>query len=120
MKKPENWGDDTTLHILRCRRIIMKPTPNPDIPEYADLNRMFANLRKMTNPENLDPFLDSNLVGSVDTVCCRIDALIALGLNHFMVSCATPGTPVELPRRMMSRFAEEVCPRYSRAMAQVA
>jgi alkanesulfonate monooxygenase SsuD/methylene tetrahydromethanopterin reductase-like flavin-dependent oxidoreductase (luciferase family) len=94
--------------------------PWTDIPEYADFNRMFANLRKMTNPENLDPFLDSNMVGSADTICRRIDALIALGFNYFMVSCATPGTPVELRRRMMTRFAEEVCPRYSRAMARVA
>jgi len=94
--------------------------PWTDIPEYADFNRMFANLRKLTSPENLDPFLDSNLVGSVDTICRRIDSLIALGFNYFMVSSATPGTPVELRRRMMTRFAEEICPRYSRAMAQVA
>jgi alkanesulfonate monooxygenase SsuD/methylene tetrahydromethanopterin reductase-like flavin-dependent oxidoreductase (luciferase family) len=94
--------------------------PWTDIPEYADFNRMFANLRLLTSPENLDPFLDSNLVGSVDTICRRIDALIALGFNYFMVSSATPGTPVELRRRMMSRFAKEICPRYSTAMAKVA
>jgi hypothetical protein len=35
-----------------------------------------------------------------------------------MVSSATPGTPIELRQRMMTRFAEEVCPRYSRAMRQ--
>ncbi len=94
--------------------------PWTNIPEYADFNRMFANLRKMTNPANLDPFLDSNLVGSVETICRRIDSLIALGFNYFMVSSATPGTPVELRRRMMTRFAREICPRYSRAMAKVA
>jgi hypothetical protein len=33
-----------------------------------------------------------------------------------MVSSATPGTPIELRQRMMTRFAEEVCPRYSRTM----
>ena len=69
---------------------------------------------------SLDPFLDSNLVGSPDTIRHRIDALIALGFNYFMVSSATPGTPVELRRRMMTRFAKEICPRYSRAMAKVA
>jgi alkanesulfonate monooxygenase SsuD/methylene tetrahydromethanopterin reductase-like flavin-dependent oxidoreductase (luciferase family) len=93
--------------------------PWTDIPEYADFNRMFANLRQMTNPENLGPFLDSNLVGSPETICRRIDALIGLGFNYFMVSSATPGTPVDLRRRMMTRFAREICPRYSRAMAQV-
>ena len=60
----------------------------------------------MANPDNLDPFLNSNLVGSAGTICRRIDSLIALGFNYFMVSCATPGTPVELRRRMMTRFAE--------------
>jgi alkanesulfonate monooxygenase SsuD/methylene tetrahydromethanopterin reductase-like flavin-dependent oxidoreductase (luciferase family) len=94
--------------------------PWTDIPEYADFSRMFANLRKLTDPANLDPFLDSNLVGSPETICRRIDALIALGFNYFMVSSATPGTPVELRRRMMTRFAKEICPRYSRVMAKVA
>ena len=42
----------------------------------------------------------------------------ALGFNYFMVSSATPGTPLDLRQRMMTRFAEEVCPRYSRAMRQ--
>jgi hypothetical protein len=60
------------------------------------------------------------LVGSVDTICRRIDSLIALGFNYFMVSSATPGTPVDVRRRMMTRFAEQVCPRYSRAMAKIA
>jgi hypothetical protein len=35
-----------------------------------------------------------------------------------MVSSATPGTPIGLRQRMMTRFAQEVCPRYSRAMRQ--
>jgi alkanesulfonate monooxygenase SsuD/methylene tetrahydromethanopterin reductase-like flavin-dependent oxidoreductase (luciferase family) len=91
-------------------------SPWTGIPEYADFNRMFANLRKMTNPDELGPFLDSNLVGSVETICKRIDALIGLGFNYFMVSSATPGTPVGIRQKMMTRFAEEVCPRYSSAM----
>jgi len=41
-----------------------------------------------------------------------------VGFNYVMVSSATPGTPIELRQRMMTRFAEEVCPRYSRAMRQ--
>jgi alkanesulfonate monooxygenase SsuD/methylene tetrahydromethanopterin reductase-like flavin-dependent oxidoreductase (luciferase family) len=90
--------------------------PWTGIPEYADFSRMFANLRKMTDPAELGPFLDSNLVGSPETICKRIDALVALGFNYFMVSCATPGTPLAVRQGMMTRFAEEVCPRYSRAM----
>ena len=67
-------------------------------------------------PDELGPFMDSNLVGSPATICKRIDALIALGFDYFMVSCATPGTPIELRQQQMTRFAEEVCPRYSPAM----
>jgi hypothetical protein len=70
----------------------------------------------MTDPAELGPFLDSNLVGSAPTICRRIDALIALGFNYFMVSCATPGTPLAVRAQMMTRFAQEVCPRYSSAM----
>lgn len=90
--------------------------PWAEIPEYQDFSRMFANLRKMTDPDALGPFLDSNLVGSPATICRRIDALVALGFNYFMVSCATPGTPLELRQSQMTRFAEEICPRYSSAM----
>ena len=88
------------------------------IPEYADFSRMFANLRKMTDPAELGPFLDSNLVGSPATICKRIDALVALGFNYFMVSSATPGTPLAIRQKMMTRFAEEICPRYSTAMSK--
>jgi alkanesulfonate monooxygenase SsuD/methylene tetrahydromethanopterin reductase-like flavin-dependent oxidoreductase (luciferase family) len=90
--------------------------PWTGIPEYADFSRMFANLRKLTDPAELGPFLDSNLVGSPQTICKRIDALVALGFNYFMVSTATPGTPFVVRQKMMTRFAEEVCPRYSSAM----
>jgi alkanesulfonate monooxygenase SsuD/methylene tetrahydromethanopterin reductase-like flavin-dependent oxidoreductase (luciferase family) len=90
--------------------------PWAGIPEYTDFSRMFANLRKLANPAELGPFLDSNLVGSVETICKRIDALARLGFNYFMVSCATPGTPFAVRQQMMTRFAHEVCQRYSSAM----
>ena len=77
---------------------------------------MFANLRKLTDPAELGPFMDSNLVGSPETICRRIDQLAGLGFNYFMVSCATPGTPLALRQQMMTRFAREVCPRYSKSM----
>src|SRR5437016_3132715 len=89
-----------------------------DIPEYRDFSRMFANLRKMADPNELGPFLDSNLVGTVETICRRIDALAGLGFNYFMVSCATPGTPFAVRQQMMTRFAHDVCPRYSSAMSR--
>ena len=105
---------------LQCTHYEFDANPWADIPEYQDFSRMFANLRKLTDPNELGPFMDSNLVGSPATICRRIDQLAALGFNYFMVSSATPGTPIELRQRMMTRFAEEVCPRYSRAMRQTA
>ena len=101
---------------LQCAHYESDANPWADIPEYQDFSRMFANLRKLTDPGELGPFMDANLVGSPETICRRIDALAALGFNYFMVSCATPGTPIELRQRMMTRFAGEVCPRYSTAM----
>ncbi len=90
--------------------------PWAEIPEYADFSRMFANLRKLTDPAELGPFLDANLVGNPATICRRIDALAGLGFNYFMVSCATPGTPFAVRQQMMTRFAKEICPRYSSTM----
>ena len=101
---------------LQCAHYESDANPWADIPEYQDFSRMFANLRKLTDPAELGPFMDSNLVGSPATICRRIDQLAALGFNYFMVSCATPGTPIELRQRMMTRFAEEVCPSYSQSM----
>ena len=90
--------------------------PWSDIPEYADFSRMFANLRKLADPNELGPFLDANLVGSAETISRRIESLARLGFNYFMVSSATPGTPFAVRQQMMTRFAEEICPRFSGAM----
>ena len=101
---------------LQCTHYESDDNPWADIPEYQDFSRMFANLRKLTDPAELGPFMDSNLVGSPETICRRIDQLAGLGFNYFMVSCATPGTPLALRQQMMTRFAREVCPRYSKSM----
>jgi alkanesulfonate monooxygenase SsuD/methylene tetrahydromethanopterin reductase-like flavin-dependent oxidoreductase (luciferase family) len=79
--------------------------PWAGIPEYTDFSRMFTTLRTLANPAELGPFLDSNLVGSVETICKRIDALTRLGFNYFMVSCATPGTPFAVRQQMMTKPA---------------
>jgi alkanesulfonate monooxygenase SsuD/methylene tetrahydromethanopterin reductase-like flavin-dependent oxidoreductase (luciferase family) len=92
--------------------------PWGDIPEYQEFTRMFGNLRKLTDPAALGPFMAANLVGSPATICKRVEQLAALGFDYFMVSSATPGTPIELRQKMMTRFAEEICPRYSTAMRQ--
>jgi alkanesulfonate monooxygenase SsuD/methylene tetrahydromethanopterin reductase-like flavin-dependent oxidoreductase (luciferase family) len=105
---------------LQADHYMADADPWADIPEYADFSRMFGNLRKLTDPDALGPFMDSNLVGSPATIRRRIDGLAALGFNYFMVSAATPGTPLALRQRMMTRFADEVCPTYSPGMRRAA
>jgi alkanesulfonate monooxygenase SsuD/methylene tetrahydromethanopterin reductase-like flavin-dependent oxidoreductase (luciferase family) len=83
------------------------------IPDYQDFTKMFANLKKLTQPSELGPYMDANLVGSVETVSRRLAALASLGFNYFMVSSATPGIPRDLRRETMARFAHEVAPRFS-------
>ena len=90
--------------------------PWVDIPEYTDFSRMFANLRKLANPAELGPFLDSNLVGSVETICKRIDRLPGSASTTSWSRARRPGTPFAVRQQMMTRFAHEVCPRYSSAM----
>ena len=41
-----------------------------------------------------------------------------LGYDAAWLSRATPGTPLAVRQKMMTRFAEEICPRYSGAMRQ--
>ncbi len=50
----------------------------------------------------------------------RLDALSALGYNCTMFSCAIPGMLIELRQQQMTRFAEEIRPRYSKAMRRQA
>ena len=90
--------------------------PWSGIPEYEDFNRMFSNLRKLADPSQLDPFFKSNLIGSTETICKRMDSLAGLGFNYFVVSASTPGMPLEIRQRMLARFARDVCPRYAKTM----
>lgn len=89
--------------------------PWSDIEDYQAFTRMFSNLRKLANPEELGPFMSANLVGSPETVARRVEDLAQLGFNYFMCSAATPGTPQEARQEIMSRFAAEIAPRFSKA-----
>ena len=87
-RRRASWAAATTRPISTCSADHYESDANPwaDIPEYTDFSRMFANLRKLTDPAELGPFMDSNLVGSPATICRRIDRSRALGFNYFMVS----------------------------------
>ncbi|MCG8547295.1 MAG: LLM class flavin-dependent oxidoreductase [Alphaproteobacteria bacterium] len=86
--------------------------PWEDIPEYEVFSKIFANMKKMADPANLDPILDLNLVGAPDTIARRIEGLMALGFNYIVVSSATPGVPKPVRQEMYRRFAADVAPRF--------
>lgn len=92
-------------------------TPWADIAGYEQFGRTMANLKKMSQPENLDGFLDFNMVGSPETVARRVEEFAALGFNHLIVTNNTPGVPKESRHRMLKRFASEVMPRFVKSPA---
>ena len=55
----------------------------------------------------------SFLIGSPDTVAERIDLLADAGWNRFVFRVDWAGMPVEMVRRTLARFAEEVMPRFA-------
>jgi alkanesulfonate monooxygenase SsuD/methylene tetrahydromethanopterin reductase-like flavin-dependent oxidoreductase (luciferase family) len=85
--------------------------PWGDIPGYEQCNRIFGNLRKLTDPANLGSFMEMNLVGTPETVARRVQALEMLGFNYFLISNATIGVPRHVRRQTIRLFAEEVIPR---------
>lgn len=89
-------------------------TPWEDIAGYEQFGRTFANLKKMSQPENIDGFLDINMVGTPETVAARVREFAELGFNHIIVTNNTPGVPKEVRHRMLTRFAKEVMPRFAR------
>jgi alkanesulfonate monooxygenase SsuD/methylene tetrahydromethanopterin reductase-like flavin-dependent oxidoreductase (luciferase family) len=92
--------------------------PWEDIPEYEVFSKIFSNMKQMTDPANLGPIMDLNLVGNAKTIARRIEALARLGFNYVMVSSATPGVPKQVRREMYRRFAGEVAPRFDTAFGR--
>ena len=86
-----------------------------DIKGYEQFSKMFANLKKLSDPEQLDPWLDLQLVGSPATVSERIEQYAALGFDKFVIHAATVGIPRAVRHDAMTRFAAEVAPRFSTA-----
>jgi alkanesulfonate monooxygenase SsuD/methylene tetrahydromethanopterin reductase-like flavin-dependent oxidoreductase (luciferase family) len=84
------------------------------ISGYEQWSRLFQNLRKLSDPTNLDEYMDLNLIGSPDTVAGRINELADIGFNHFLVTNAIAGVPRRLRSQMLTRFATEIAPRFAK------
>jgi alkanesulfonate monooxygenase SsuD/methylene tetrahydromethanopterin reductase-like flavin-dependent oxidoreductase (luciferase family) len=94
--------------------------PWGNIEGYQQFNKMFANLRLLSDPANLGPYLAQNLVGSPETVARRVRQYADLGFNYLLVSNATYGVPREVRHQTIRLFAEEVMPRVRATMAAAA
>ncbi|MFC7689011.1 LLM class flavin-dependent oxidoreductase [Paeniroseomonas aquatica] len=104
---------------LQVRHYQSDDAPWGNIEGYQQFNRMFANLRRLSDPANLDGYLAQNLVGSPETVARRVQEIAELGFNYFVISNATYGVPRAVRHATIRLFAEEVIPRV-RGMAVAA
>ncbi|WP_428249575.1 LLM class flavin-dependent oxidoreductase [Ferrovibrio sp.] len=87
------------------------------ISGYEQWSKMFANLKRLCNPDNLDGYLDMNLIGTAETVERRIRQLASFGFNDVIVTNAIAGVRRELRHEMLERFAKQVIPRFERRKA---
>jgi len=64
----------------------------------------------MADPNNLDGFMDNQLIGSPETIAGKIETYRDLGFDHFILNCAREGWPTETRENTMRRFAGEIAP----------
>lgn len=91
-----------------------------DMPSYQETGKMMNRLKLYTNPDNLDPQIDLNLIGTPETIRKRLEALVDLGFNHFIIRNGTPGVPRSVRHSMMQRFAKEIMPHFKTKKQQAA
>ncbi|MCZ6523516.1 MAG: LLM class flavin-dependent oxidoreductase [Alphaproteobacteria bacterium] len=87
------------------------------IKGYEQFSKFFANLKRLADPEQIDPWTELQLVGTAETAAARLERYIELGFNRFVIHAATVGIPRPVRHQMLSRFAAEVAPRFSAAFA---
>ena len=88
-----------------------------DIKGYEQFGKFFANLKRLSDPDQIDPWIDLQIVGSPATAAKQLEAYIDLGFNRFVVHVATVGIPRAVRHAALSRFAREVAPGFSSAFA---
>lgn len=80
---------------------------------YQAAQKMFDTLRRFTDPDNLDPYIDLQLAGTPDQVAEHLQKLRDIGFNFIIIQSASVGLPAHVRRRQLRRFAEEVMPRFT-------
>lgn len=85
------------------------------LPGYKAWKGQFAGMKAKTDPANIPPWTEFQLVGSPDTVAQRVQDYVDIGFNHLFLHAATPGVPHDVRREWTRRFAQEVAPRFETA-----
>lgn len=84
---------------------------------YKAWQNVFKSMKERTNPANIPPWCEWQLVGAPATVIRKTRAFVDAGFDTFLLHVATPGVPRERRHAWMSRFAREVAPEFSSAFA---
>jgi alkanesulfonate monooxygenase SsuD/methylene tetrahydromethanopterin reductase-like flavin-dependent oxidoreductase (luciferase family) len=105
---------------LQVRHYQSDDAPWGNIEGYQQFNKMFANLRLLSDPANLGGYIAQNLVGSPETCARRLQQYIDLGFDTFVVSNATYGVPSAVRHQTIRLFADEVMPRVTPRVAVAA
>ena len=87
--------------------------PWKELEEFKAFSKFMATSKKLTNPDNLGPWLDLQLVGRAETVCEKLQAYVDLGFDHFILQNATYGMPRAYRHEMWERFARDVVPHFA-------
>jgi alkanesulfonate monooxygenase SsuD/methylene tetrahydromethanopterin reductase-like flavin-dependent oxidoreductase (luciferase family) len=82
------------------------------IDGYQQFSRFFGNLRRLTDPRNLDPWMNFQLFGTPDTIERQIRRYMELGFNYFVLSAASPSMDPASRHAMLRRFMRDVAPRF--------
>jgi alkanesulfonate monooxygenase SsuD/methylene tetrahydromethanopterin reductase-like flavin-dependent oxidoreductase (luciferase family) len=83
------------------------------LPNYRAWKGQFAGMKAKTDPANIPPWADYQLVGSPDTVAQRVQDYVDIGFDHLFLHTATPGVPSDVRREWTKRFARDVAPRFT-------
>jgi len=103
---------------LSAAHYVIDKDKHASIPGFEYLNARDKQRREGTDAERVRPFMEQSFVGSPKTVARKMQALIDVGFDYFLVNTSMPHTPHELRRKWLARFVNEVVPLVSEPARQ--
>lgn len=97
---------------------VSEADPWEGIDEYQGFKRAFEGLAKLKDPANIQPFIETQAVGSPERVAKRLQEYIDLGFDHIMLHATFPEFPQEVRRDTYRRFARDVAPMLTDSMRE--